>query len=248
MTEGRADSLIVLIPSPLVGAYSWSLVAEGLQARGRQALVSIDLRNHGVGEPAWRQTVDGVARTLGEIPSDQSVVLVGHSAAGPLLPAIGSSLAQPISAYLFVDARLPGEGSSRLDAIEADDPAIGAERRATLAAGGQFPVWTDDDLRDDVPDPDRRRALLEELRPRGADFWMEPLPMVTNWPDAPCGYLLFSSFYRFAADRAHRAGWPVRELPAGHFHALVDPGAVTDALLSLLDETGARRGAASHPE
>jgi hypothetical protein len=239
-TQTRDDPLIVLIPSPLIGPYSWSLVAEELEARGRRALVSIDLDAPLPPEPVWRQTVGGVARGLRDVPSDQPVVLVAHSAAGPLLPAIGSSLAQPISAYLFVDARLPGEGSSRLDAIEADDPAVAAERRAMLAAGRQFPVWTDDDLREEVPDREQRRALLDELRPRGTDFWTEPLPAVAGWPDAPCAYLRFTGPYRSAADRARRAGWPTRELPAGHFHAVVDPAAVADALLGLLAQTGAR--------
>jgi len=34
--------------------------------------------------------------------------------------------------------------------------------------------------------------------------------------------------------RARRAGWPTRYLATGHFHQLVDPSGVTDAVVELL--------------
>lgn len=238
--QTRADPLIVLIPSPLLGPYSLSLVAKELVDRGWETVISIDLRDPLGREPAWRQTTGGVEASLRGVPSDRSVALVGHSNAGPLLPAVGSLLSQPIVAYLFVDARLPHGGMSRLDAIEAEDPDGAAQRRADLAASRRYPAWTDDDLLELIPDPERRRALLTELRPRGPDYWTEVLPTVSRWPNAPCGYLQFSAPYQSAADRARRAGWPTRHLPAGHFHQLVDPSAVVDALIALLAETGVR--------
>ena len=227
--------LFVLVPSPLVGPSSWAPVADELAARGRRAIVTIDRRDPLGREPAWRATVGGVAATLAATPENQGVVLVAHSGAGPLLPAIGASLAQAVVAYLFVDAGLPLGGASRLEAIAGEDPGFAAELRTALEAGRPYPTWTDDDLRDIVPDAERRRALLAELRPRGLDYWSEPLPTVSGWPDAPCGYLRFSDPYRPAAERAQRAGWPVHEIPAGHFHQLVDPPAVSDALIGLLE-------------
>lgn len=243
-----ADSLIVLIPSPLLGPYSWSLVLDELGERGWETLVSVDLHDPLGRQPCWRRTVGGVEATLRDVPDQRSVVLIGHSGAGPLLPAIGAIVPQPIAAYLFVDARLPSGGTSRLEAIATEDPTSAAERRAALDAGERFPAWTDDDLGQLVPDADRRQALLDELRPRGRDYWTEELPDVRGWPDAPCGYLAFSPPYRSAADRARHAGWPVRLLPAGHFHQLVDPAAVADALVDLLAEfpiRSQRRGAAA---
>jgi hypothetical protein len=97
-----------------------------------------------------------------------------------------------------------------------------------------FPSWSDEDLRPLIPDVDRRHALLGELRSRGPDFWTEELPSVSIKPDAPCGYLQFSDAYQSAADAARRAGWPTHHLPAGHFHQVVDPSAVADALIELL--------------
>jgi len=35
-------------------------------------------------------------------------------------------------------------------------------------------------------------------------------------------------------ERARRAGWPTRYLATGHFHQLVDPSGVADAVVELL--------------
>ena len=233
--EPRSDSLIVLIPSPLVGLYSWSLVHGELTERGWETLVSVDLRDPLGRQPCWQRTVGGVQAALDDVPDGQPIVLVGHSGAGPLLPAAAAAAVRlPISAYLFVDAGLSHPGTSRLDAIADEDAASAAELRAALDAGLRFPAWTDDDLRPIVSDPDRRRSLLEELRPRGRGYWTEELPRISGWPNAPCGYLQFSAAYQSAAENARRAGWPTRYLAASHFHQLVDPSGVADALVELL--------------
>jgi hypothetical protein len=236
--EEHSSPRIVLVPSPLVGPYSWSLVQGELAERGWDTSVSVDLHDPLGRQPCWQRTVGGVHAAVLEIPDGQPIVLVGHSGAGPLLPAAAAAVRLPISAYLFVDGRLPHPGTSRLDAIASEDAATAAERRAVLDAGLRFPAWTDDDLRQTVPNPDRRRLLLEELRPRGREFWTEELPGVSGWPNAPCGYLQFSAPYQSAADRARRAGWPTRHLPAGHFHQLVDPSGVADALVELIAACG----------
>ena len=237
-TTTRADALILLIPSPLLGPYSWSPVAQELRARGWKVLVSEDLRDPLDRQPCWRRTVGGVEASLRDVPDERSIALIAHSGAGPLLPAVATAVRQPIVAYLFVDAGLPSSGRSRLQAIEAEDPGFAAELRAALDAGQSFPAWTDEGLSQLVPDAERRRGLLQELRPRGPEYWTEELPTVRRWPNAACGYLQFSPPYRSAADRARRAGWPTRHLPAGHFHQLVDPAGVVDALVDLLGEQG----------
>jgi hypothetical protein len=140
---------------------------------------------------------------------------------------------------VFIDAGLPTEGgASRLEEIESVNKEFAEELRTTLENGGRYPTWRDEDLGELVPDPASRRALLAELRPRGLDFWTEALPSTTGWPDAPCAYLLFSPPYRPAADRARRVGWPTRLMEAGHFHQVVDPPAVADALMDMLREMG----------
>ena len=72
--------------------------------------------------------------------------------------------------------------------------------------------------------------MLEELQPRSLEFFAEPIPVFAGWPDAPCAYLQFSAVYGEPAAQALREGWPTARLDAGHFHMLVDPAGVADAL------------------
>jgi hypothetical protein len=166
------------------------------------------------------------------------VVLVGHSGAGPLLAALGYALRaahRPVAAYAFLDAGLPRAAeASRLDAWAAEDPTGAAEVRAHLEAGGRFPTWSPDDLADTVPDPEDRRTVVASLRPRGHEYWTEPLPAPVDWPDAPCAYLRTSAAYDVALREARLRGWPTDSLELGHFPGFTDPQATARALLDLL--------------
>jgi pimeloyl-ACP methyl ester carboxylesterase len=233
---GRGEPLLVLVPSPLVGPSTWNPLRKELALRGQETVVSIDVSASAGALPHWERTVAGAERALREVPEDRPVVLVGHSGAGPLLPAAAARISQRVMGYLFVDAGLPSDGVSRLDAISANGPegaAFASDLSSLLEAGRRYPEWTDAELAPLIPDEQRRQQLLAELRPRGRDFWTEPLPKVTDWPDRPCAYLWFSEPYKSAAQRAEGMGWPVRHLPAGHFHHLVDEATVSDALLAL---------------
>jgi hypothetical protein len=180
-------------------------------------------------EPYWRQHARSVAESCLEAPTDQELILVAHSGAGPLLPAIRETLGRRVAAYVFVDAGLPTDGVARLD-----QGGFGTYVRELYARGERFPNWTDAELRDVVPDPRARRAVLAELRPQPLAFWEEIIPVFPGWPDAPCGYLQFSAAYEQPGAEARRRGWAYRKMPAGHFHMLVDPAAVTTILLELL--------------
>jgi hypothetical protein len=234
------DTAFVLIHSPLVGPLTWSLVAETLARQGIKTILPA-LTDVGNGSPFWRQHAEAVARSVEQHPPDLPLVLVGHSGAGPLLPVIGQQIGRPIGAYLFVDAGIPVDGQCRLDLMASEDPAFARGFREHLIAGGHFPTWTDDDLAAILPEPRPRQQLIAELRPRALAFFAEPIPVFAGWPDAPCAYLQFSSAYDVPAQRARDAGWPYRAIAAGHFHMLVDPVAVADALLDLTGQLLAAR-------
>jgi hypothetical protein len=233
------DPLLVLVASPLLGPSSWSPLADELSRRGWETLASVDEPDQPGRRLFWQTTVAGVERSLREVPEDHPVALVGHSGAGALLPAAAFAVRQPVVACLLVDAGLPAPGRSRLDSMAKEGPdgaAFAIELAAILDAGGRYPEWTDADLAPLIPDAARRDQLLAELRPRGRDFWTELLPGVSAQPDVAYAYLEFSESYKTAAEGAKAMGWPVRHLPAGHFHHLVDERAVADALLWLLTE------------
>ncbi len=122
--------------------------------------------------------------------------------------------------------------------MRAEDPEFAEALEAQLRAGVAFPDWSDDDLKDLVPDDAARGELVSSLRPRGSDFFLEDLPVAPDWPDAPCGYLRLSPSYDRAARSARQRGWPVVDgpdsRPGGHFAAVAEPAAVADDLERLL--------------
>jgi hypothetical protein len=218
-----ADTAFVLIHSPVTGPMVWSAVAAELRRRGRTAAVP-ELVDCGGLRPYWQDFAEAAAEALEA--AEAPALLVAHSGAGLLLPAIARSGERRISGYLFVDAALPSPGRCQLDILPE-------QIQASLQAGRRFPDWSDGDLEEVVPDWGTRHRLLKSLRPRGLDFFAEELPVVSDWPDAPCAYLLLSEGYRESWAEARRLGWPTSTLAGGHFHMLVDPGAVADRLCQL---------------
>lgn len=221
----------VLVPSPLVGPLTWSPVAQQLRRRGFEALTPTLQQDEDAPEPLWMQHAGSAATALRAASADSDVVLVGHSGAGQLLPAVRHEADRPVAAYVFVDAELPHDGQPRLGS-----GAFAEQLRQLYARGGRFPNWTDEDLRAVIPDQLLRRGLLAQLQPQPWPFWDEPIPVFAGWPDAPCAYLRFAPnpAYDAAADEARRRGWPYAEVSGGHFHMLVDPTAVTEALMDLV--------------
>ncbi len=113
--------------------------------------------------------------------------------------------------------------------------------QAHLEAGGRFPEWSADDLREVIPSEGIRQSVVAGLRPRLLAFFTEPLPGFSDAPKAPCAYLQFSAGYDVPASQARQNGWPHRYMDAGHFHMLVDPASVADAAISLVREAAAHR-------
>jgi hypothetical protein len=225
----------VLVHSPLVGPFTWSLVADELRTRG--VSVAVPTLPEDQLAPYWRLHAEAVAGQVAD--AGGRLVLVGHSAACPLLPAIGTAIDATLSAYVLVDGDLPlapGVGGSRVDLLREASPALADEVEALLAAGGSFPTWRDEDLLEEIPDQRLRARVVVEVRPQPRAFWTEALPAIPGWPDAPCGYLELSPHYAAASARARDQGWRYRHLRGGHFEMLVRPADVADAILDLAGE------------
>ena len=223
-----APHRFVLVHSPLVGPGTWEPVAHALRAAGD--MVAVPALDEGGEGPWWERHVRSVAL---QVPGGPPVVLVGHSGAGALLAPLTGVLDSPIDGAVFVDAGLPTDGDSRLDAMADEDEAFAREVRAHLEGGGAFPDWSDDDLVALVPDATRRRDLLAGLRPRALEFFTEPIPTPEAWSSVPCAYLRLSPAYDRPASRAQAAGWPCEDVAGGHFAILRDPDAVAAAIRRL---------------
>jgi hypothetical protein len=221
--------MFILVHSPLVGPSTWQPVADELQRHGHAVQVPVlsEASPNEVNLPYWQQ------HALAVSPPARPPLLVGHSGAGLLLPAIRQALGQPPAGYIFVDSDLPRDAQSRLDGWRAGDANAAASIEAELRAGKKLPRWADEDLAPIVPDAEMRQQLLEELRPQPLAYWVEPIPVFAGWPDASCGYSHFSPAYDRAAAEARALGWHYAAMPGGHFHMLVDPPAVAAALASI---------------
>jgi hypothetical protein len=86
----------------------------------------------------------------------------------------------PVAGSIFIDGDLPHPSQTRLEEIETAYPEIGNELRKRLEKDGVAPQWTDEDLREVIPDPALRQGLLAELHPRELGFYDEPLPRVES--------------------------------------------------------------------
>lgn len=233
---------LVLLHSPFVGPASWGTLPDALRAAAPdREVVVVDVQ--GDEKPPYGvRYVASVARRLAETGL-REVVLVAHSGSGAVLPAVaGTQRAahRRVAGYVLLDAVLPrAMPGNRLDLLRAEDAGAAEALEAELVDGGVFPAWQADDLREDVPDDVARDTLVAALRPRGLDFFLEPLPPGADWPDAPCGYLRTSPAYDVHARAAALRGWPVRVRDGGHFAGYVDPGPLAEDLLGLVAELGA---------
>jgi len=230
MTPGTDRPAIVLVHSPLVGALTWQPAADALRARGWRVVVPRLDNDAEAGGSLHRHHAERVRRSVAAEVGTAPVVLVGHSGAGPILPLVATTLVNRVAGYVFVDSDLPRDRASRLDAAPPDFAA----RIDALSVDGFIPPWTnwwsDDVLGALLPDEDTRERFRSELVPLPRRLFDEPIPVPPEWPDAPCAYLRLSGAYDDAAGLAHREGWEITAVEAGHLHMLVDPAGVATVL------------------
>lgn len=222
----------MLIHSPHVGPLTWQLVADSLRNRGAR-VVTPALSHSGEDGPTpfWVRHAREVAEAIEASGIPEPPVVVGHSGAGPLLPALRPCIKGVVRGYLFVDCLLPRDGASRIDLL--NDQRAAALFRAA-ASDRLLLTWSYEELRAVIPDDALRRRFVGQLTPVPLPIYEEPLPVFEGWPDAPCAYLMLSEVYSGAAQQAREAGWPTIELDAGHYHMLVDPDRVAGALIRLV--------------
>jgi hypothetical protein len=248
MTHG--DRTLALLHSPMISSSSWGDTPVRLRDDGIEALV-VDISDD-QDPPFAERYVRAAATAIRDGDRDGGhVVLVGHSGAGPLLPAVAAALkpAVAVKALIYCDANLPRPGVSRLDLMEAQKVEFDTFR-SELAAGRRYPDWTDAELAELVPAAEHRALLLAGVKTRGEAFFTEPLP-APPLPAPPLpptvvqGYLRLSAGYERPATAAEANGWTTHRLDGGHFHPLVEPAETASALSGLaqrlLGETATRR-------
>jgi hypothetical protein len=230
---GPAAPLLVLIHSPLVGALTWQPAADRLRARGQPVVVPSLAGVTDAGPPYYPRLAARVAEAARAARPAGPLLLIGHSGAGALLPAVAAAAGGAVAGAGFVDALLPHPGVSWLATAPPDLRAA----LLRLAAGGRLPPWHEwfppgalDGL---VPDPALRARFVAELPRLPMAYFEEPAPP----GDAVAGrngYLQLSAAYQDAADEAERRGWPTLREAADHLAPLTRPEWIADRLTRLV--------------
>ena len=192
-------TVFVLVHAPLVGPATWEGVARELRTAGH-AVVVPRLTSPFVCDSYWCRHVGEV---IASVPSsNMSIVLVAHSGAGPLLPAMENRLGDRVVARVFVDAMVPCPLRSRFQAFGAE--AVAAVRSS--ARNGCWPRWPDAVMARQIPNPAHRARVVGEMQPLPLAVYQETLPADTISAHVKCGYLRFSEPYANEAQSAAAQG------------------------------------------
>ncbi len=174
---------LVLLHSPLATVEQWGRLPEELREAGVRC-AAVEV-NDDDQPPYAARYIARASLEIAKAAPEAPLLLVAEGAAGALVPQVGGAQRA---------AHRPVAGYVLVDALL---PQPGVATRADLRAA-QLPGTTED------PRP---------ARPRPPEFFTEPLPLVADWPDAPCGYLLTTEHYRPCARMARMRGWPVVDRP-----------------------------------
>jgi hypothetical protein len=161
------------------------------------------------------------------------VVVVGHSGAGALLPAISGLIGERARTAIFVDAILPHPGASWFETA----PAALRAQLQDYADNGRLPPWHEwfpnDVVGALVPDADLRARFVAGVPKVPVGYIEELAPEVVGWPPERCAYLQLSVAYESEANDAEARGWAVRRESLHHLAMLTAPDRVTDLLREL---------------
>jgi hypothetical protein len=165
------------------------------------------------------------------------VVVVGHSAAGALLPAIAETVGNRTCGAVFVDAMLPQPGRSW---FATAPPGLAAQLRG-LADHGLLPPWHEwfppGSLEALVPDPARRLRLIAEIPRLPVAYFDEPASPARFAKSVACAFLRLGPPFDPAANKAERLGWWVARRDWDHLRMLSNPVAVADLIAQAISAT-----------
>jgi hypothetical protein len=219
---------VTFVGSPLLGPAVWRPAAGALERLGWAAHVVPAMPR------APREPGEVLEHLLGQLPPDEDVALVAHSNAGLYVPALAAR--RPVVASVFADAALPPVSGSAPMAAPERLPML----RELADEDGLLPPWTSwwpaDDVAQLFPDAAVQAAVEAEQQRLPLAYFSGTLAVPDGWVGRPAAYLAFSEAYLPGRAEVSGWGWPVRTLPGGHLHALVDPEAVAATLADLLRE------------
>ncbi|WP_026425311.1 alpha/beta hydrolase [Actinokineospora inagensis] len=222
----------VLAHSPFLGPASLRPLADALAALGHPTVL-LDLLPSVAAAPVHQRLIGAFADALSDAALTGPIAIVGHSGAGPLLPAFAEELEDDVRALVYLDAGLPTPGRSWRDTATAAEYAD-LRDRSRDGILPHWPQWSPTDPLAAVTDPALRAEITDEAPEVPLAYLKEPHPTV-EWT-GPTGYVRLSADHAADADTARANGWPVRAADLHHLAAATHPEPVARLVLAVLLE------------
>ena len=232
-----AAPAFVLLHSPLVGPGSWTKVATILSERGFDAVVPRLSSALDGAPPYYARFADLTAGAVRISAPTGDIVLVAHSGAGALLPAVAVQVPN-VAGAIFADALLPHPGRTWFETVPPELKAhlLGLAREGHLPRWSEW--WPHDAMARILPDRATRETFVGGLREIPLAYCEDVAPQIAIPEAARCAYLQWSTACRADAAEAGARGWPVLSRNANHLAMLTHPDAVADDLLLLTETLG----------
>lgn len=235
----------VLVPGAWMGGWVWEPVSGGLRALGHE-VYPLTLSGLAAGEAGGSRVglkahVDDV-RSILEENDLRDVVVVGHSYSGVVAGQVADRAPERVAHTVYVDAFLPHDGRSMLDAFP--EPRRGEELRQIAENGGLWPAPELADVADAQGlTAEQARWLVERMVDHPGRTVSEPA--VLNRPLADQRTTCITCSLADSGDVAamrEEPNWTVRTLRSGHWPMVSAP----DELTAMLAEVAAEHEA-GHP-
>jgi pimeloyl-ACP methyl ester carboxylesterase len=232
-----AQPCFVLVHGAWHGGWCWSEVVRGLEAAQARCyaptLVGLAHRHDEAQDAITADDHAAEIIQLVRMLDLRDVVLVLHSYAGMLGPALLAALRPRLRHIAWIEALIPPPGVSLLD-IAA--PATAARLRSAAEQAGGHWLAPPAVEQFDLPDPQIGPAIAARLTPHPWPSFSQPLRLAQDDVLAFPGSVLLANDrpaapYAAVGDRARAAGWPVHETSGGHLLMLTRPDVVADFLL-----------------
>jgi pimeloyl-ACP methyl ester carboxylesterase len=226
----------VLIPGAWMGAWVWEPVTRGLRALGHRVHpvtlsgLATDGEASGVGLATHVEDVLSIL-AAGDL---RDVILVGHLYGGIVAGQVADRAPERVAHTVYVEAFLPHDGQSLLDAY-GDPHAQEGQRRQVAAHHGRWPAPTAADLAQE-PDlsAEQRRWLAEHFVGHPGRTIAEPAVLRRPLAAQRATYIACTmAGHSASADVAAmrtEPNWTFRTLDAGHWPMV----SARDALVALL--------------
>lgn len=229
----------VLIPGAWMGGWVWEPVSSRLRARGHEVypltLSGLDNGGADVSDVGLETHVEDVLSVLEENDLRNAIV-VGHSYSGVVVGQVADRVPDRVAHTVFVDAFLPHDGESMLDAFP--EPQRKDELRQIAENGGRWPAPNVANAADGQGlSIEQARWLVERMVAHPGRTVSEPT--VLNRPLAEQRATYVKCSFGDSDDVAalhEEPNWSFRNLDAGHWPMISRPDELVELLVEVASE------------